>query len=124
MIVCSIESPGQYAQDLNESFQINVVGNIQLFNAFIPLISKGEVRKVIALGSMSADIDLTAKYDLSTTGPYSISKAALNMAVAKYSAEFREKGILFMSIAPGATDTFSSTKREALHLKSFPIAND
>lgn len=124
MISCSIESPEQYAQDLNESFQINVVGNIQLFNAFIPLISKGGVKKVITLGSMSADIDLTAKYDLSTAGPYSISKAALNMAVAKYSAEFREKGILFMSIAPGATDTFSSTKRKASHPEVLIRADD
>lgn len=104
--------PDQYLSDLNESFQVNVIGNIQLFNAFLPSILKGQVKKVITIGSLNADTEITAKYDLATCVPYSISKAALNMAVAKYSAEYREKGVLFMSVAPGSTETFTSANSE------------
>ena len=108
--------PDQYLSDLNESFQVNVIGNIQLFNAFLPTILKGQVKKVITIGSLNADTEITAKYDLATCVPYSISKAALNMAVAKYSAEYREKGVLFMSVAPGSTETFTSANSEFAEL--------
>lgn len=111
-----METPDQYLSDLEEIFQVNVVGNIQLFNTFLPLVLKGETKKVITLGSLNGDTDLTAKYNLATMVPYSISKAALNMAIAKYSAEYREKGVLFMSIAPGSTATFEPTESK-LHAR-------
>ena len=88
-----------------ESFKTNVVGNIHLFNLYIPLILKGKVRKVIAISSGFADGDAAAKYGLFNGGPYAASKAAMNLVVAKYSAEYSENGILFLSISPGVVDT-------------------
>ena len=72
---------------------------------------------------MHGDLEITGKYDLATSVPYSISKAALNMAVAKYSAEYRSKGVLFTSIAPGATATFVPSERELFFSTTFYSRN-
>lgn len=39
------------------------------------------------------------------TGPYTVDKAAMNVIVAKYAAEYGKDGVLFMSISPGVVDT-------------------
>lgn len=97
--------PERLEKDLNESFRINVVGNVHLFNLFLPLIQKGQAKKVIYISSGMADIDLISKYSVQDGAPYSISKAAGNAAVAKFDAQYRSEGILFMSISPGVVDT-------------------
>jgi len=86
-------------------FKANVIGNIHFFNLTIPLVLQGQAKKVIAISSGFADIDISAKYDLANSAPYSISKTALNMAVAKFSAQYANDGVLFMSISPGVVDT-------------------
>jgi NAD(P)-dependent dehydrogenase (short-subunit alcohol dehydrogenase family) len=92
-------------KDLLHTFQANVVGNIHLFNLFMPLILKGKTKKVLAISSGMADNEFTAKYDIVWNAPYAISKAALNMAVAKFSAQYRKDGVLFMAICPGSVNT-------------------
>lgn len=107
--LANMKSSGKYPHDLEkdlaESFRVNVIGNINLFNLFLPLIRKGDAKKVITISSGMADIDLISKYDIDVAGPYAISKAAMNAAVAKYSAVGRKEGILFMSISPGLVET-------------------
>jgi len=90
---------------MKDMFQANVIGEIHLFNLTIPLILKGKAKKVIAISTGFADIDLTADLELANSAPYSISKAALNMTVAKFSAQYAKDGVLFMTIAPGVVDT-------------------
>lgn len=97
--------PQELEADLLKSFKVNVVANIHLFNLFMPLILKGQVRKVITLSTGSADLDPIRLFD-SELGPgYAISKAATNVAVAKFSAQYRKDGVLFMSICPGVVET-------------------
>ncbi|KAH8693986.1 short-chain dehydrogenase [Talaromyces proteolyticus] len=96
--------PERLEEDILECFRTNVVGNVHLFNLYMPLILKGHVKKVIAITSGFADDDLTTTYAIDVAGPYSISKAAMNTAVAKFSAEYAERGVLFMGIAPGAVE--------------------
>ena len=81
------------------------MGVIHLFNLYLPLILKGKDKKVIVLSSGMADLDMVAKHNLAIGGPYSITKAAMNLAVAKYSAEYSKDGVLFLSLSPGAVDT-------------------
>lgn len=85
--------------------KINVIGQIHLFTLFLPLILKGTAKKVIAISSGHADLTLVNRYDLEMAGLYTISKAALNMAVAKFSAQYKKDGVLFLSISPGSVDT-------------------
>lgn len=96
--------PKRLEEDLLTCFRINVVGNVHLFNLYMPLVLKGDVKKVITLGSGFADNDLTTNYAIDVAGPYTVSKAAMNTVVAKFSAQYGEKGVLFLSIAPGAVE--------------------
>lgn len=90
--------------DLN---QTNIIGNIHLYNLFLPLVLKGNVKKVITLTSGHADLDLINVYDVEVSALYSAFKAALNVIVAKYSAQYKRDGVLFVSISPGVVDVGS-----------------
>ncbi|KAL5354874.1 hypothetical protein ACLOAV_000965 [Pseudogymnoascus australis] len=99
--------PEALEQDLITHFRINTIGAVHLFNAFVPLILNGRAKKVIAISTGISDPKMTLKADIYQATSYAISKAALNMVVAKFSAVYREKGVLFMAICPGAVDTGS-----------------
>lgn len=101
-----------------ESFNINVVGNIHLFNLYMPLILKGKVKKVATISSGMADIELIARFSIASSAPYSISKAGMNVAVAKFSAEYSKDGVLFLSISPGLVDTSETARKWIPSLQS------
>lgn len=96
-----------------DSFRINAVGNMHLINAFMPLILAGKQKKVAIISSGMADADLVAQYDVDTGSAYAVSKAALNLAVAKFSAEYRKDGVLVMAICPGVVNTRPDATRES-----------
>lgn len=88
----------------SQLWQTNVVGNIHLFNLFLPLVLKGKVKKVVAISTGLADLDLTNDFEAETGALYAASKAALNIIVAKFSAQYKKDGVLFMSISPGLVE--------------------
>lgn len=92
-------------KDLQTSFDVNVIGVISTIQTFIPLLRKGSVKKVFTLSTGMADIDLINQVDIAIGAPYSISKGALNIAVAKYNALYKSEGILFMAVSPGFVST-------------------
>ncbi|OIW26876.1 NAD(P)-binding protein [Coniochaeta ligniaria NRRL 30616] len=98
------EQPEELTKTLSDLFEVNVIANVHLFNLFLPLILKGNAKKVIAISTGLADPDFTSKYDLTTGSLYSASKAALNMIVAKFSAQYKADGVLFLAISPGLVD--------------------
>ena len=71
----------------------------------MPLILQGRAKKVIAISTGHADPELVRNFDLFQAASYTISKAALNMAVAKFSAFYHKQGILCLSISPGSVAT-------------------
>ncbi|KAK7750932.1 hypothetical protein SLS62_007064 [Diatrype stigma] len=93
-----------FDEDARKLFDINVIGNIHLFNLFVPLLLKGNVKKAIVISSGHADIDMIAKYELANAPLYSASKAAMNVIVAKFHAQYKKDGILFLAISPGAVE--------------------
>ena len=84
--------------------QTNVVGNIHLFHLFLPLVLKGKVKKVIAISTGLADLDLTNECEVDVGALYAASKAALNIIVAKFNAQYKKDGVLFLSISPGLVE--------------------
>jgi len=92
-------------KDFVDNIQVNVIGIIQTVNAFLPLLKRGKVKKVISLTSAVGDIDFTIKSGFTGITPYSVSKAGVNMVNAKYANEFREDGFLFLAISPGVVNT-------------------
>ncbi|KAL4904149.1 hypothetical protein BDW74DRAFT_32473 [Aspergillus multicolor] len=93
--------------DLQTSFTTNVIGVIKTITAFLPLIEAVPTapKKVIAITSGMSDLNLINDSGMAIAAPYAISKGALNVAVAKYSARYKKDGILFMGVCPGYTAT-------------------
>ena len=105
-------------KDLLESFETNVVGTAHLFTLFLPLIRQGSEKKVIAISSGMADLELVGVDEVEVASSYATSKAAMNMMVAKFSARYRKEGILFMSICPGLVDTGNITPADSTSIYS------
>nr|QJQ82475.1 PesJ [Pestalotiopsis humus] len=84
--------------------QTNVTGNIHLFHLFLPLVQKGKTKKIIAITTGLADVDSTNLMEVEIGSLYAASKAALNMVVAKFNAQYKKEGILFLSISPGVVE--------------------
>ncbi|KAI1442801.1 NAD(P)-binding protein [Annulohypoxylon stygium] len=92
-------------EDLLSTYKTNVIGNVHVINLLLPLIRAGKVKKVISISSGHADYDLARDYKIMNSSSYTMSKAAMNLAIVKYHAEWSSQGILFMSISPGVVDT-------------------
>ena len=84
--------------------QTNVLGNIHLFHLFLPLVLKGKAKKIITISTGLADLDLTNECDVDIGALYASSKAAMNVIVAKFNAQYKKDGVLFLSISPGVVD--------------------
>ncbi|KAI0457981.1 hypothetical protein F5B21DRAFT_512400 [Xylaria acuta] len=99
------KNPKVFDEAFAYTMSTNVIGNVYLFTSLMPLVLKGKAKKIIAISSGAADIELLRKYDLELSPTYSASKAALNAVVAKFSAQYARDGVLIMSICPGMVDT-------------------
>lgn len=97
-------NPKELEETMKTLFAVNVIGNVHLYNLFLPLILAGTAKKVIVLTSGFADLDFTNKYDLEPAALYSSSKAAMNMINGKFSAQYKKDGVLFLSICPGVVE--------------------
>lgn len=71
----------------------------------MPLILKGNIKKVITISSGMADLEAVRTFSFDGSSAYAISKAAMNMAVGKFSAQYSKDGVLFLSICPGVVNT-------------------
>ncbi|EMD33051.1 hypothetical protein CERSUDRAFT_98663 [Gelatoporia subvermispora B] len=92
-------------EDIHKHIQVNVIGVIHTINAFLPLVRAGSTKKVISISSGLGDHASTVVSGYAFSAPYSISKAALNLAVAKYAAQYKDEGVLFAAISPGLVNT-------------------
>lgn len=93
-------------------FKTNTIGTTHTLNTFLPLIMAGSTKKIIVVTSQmgSPHYALGAK---NTFAPcYSISKAALNMVVAKFAAEqkYRDAGLTIVGISPGLMKTATTAR--------------
>lgn len=111
----SASDPVKLEADLVDSFQTNVVGNVHLFGLFLPLVQKGQAKKVITITTGMADLDFINNFDIANGAPYTISKAAMNAAIAKFNAEYKKDGVLFMGISPGLVNTGGNANPNRRH---------
>lgn len=88
----------------SQLWHTNVVGNIHLFNLFLPLVLKGKIKKVITISTGMADLEFVNDYDVDVAALYAASKAAMNIIVAKFNVQYKKNNVLFMSISPGVVE--------------------
>ncbi|KAF7347322.1 NAD(P)-binding protein [Mycena venus] len=98
-------SPEALENDLLDVFKTNTIGVVHCTNAFLPLLKNGSAKRVISISSGLGDPDATVAAQAVGEPSYSISKAALNMVVAKYAAQYKAEGFTFLSISPGMVKT-------------------
>jgi NAD(P)-dependent dehydrogenase (short-subunit alcohol dehydrogenase family) len=97
----------QATRDMFEpSLATAVYGGLWTTNAFLPLIEKGVQKKIVHISSGMADLDLIKASGLSYAVAYSVSKAGMNVQVAKYATELAPKGIKVLALSPGWVDTW------------------
>ena len=93
----------------HEAFQLaldtSVYGSLWVTNAMLPLIEAGHEKKIVHLSTGMADSDLIHVTGITYSVAYSVAKAGLNIIVAKYAEELRDKGIKVLSLSPGWVET-------------------
>lgn len=85
--------------ELQAYFQVNTISAIQLINAALPYLRKGEGRSIVCVSST-----LSAR-PIAGTGAYAASKAALNSLVQTYALETAADRIRVNAVLPGVVDT-------------------
>jgi NAD(P)-dependent dehydrogenase (short-subunit alcohol dehydrogenase family) len=98
------EDPKELETHMRLFNETNVIGNVHLYKLFLPLILKGQAKKVIHITSPHADLDPINQYEVEQSALYAISKAGANIAIAKFNAQYKKDGVLFMSISPGVVE--------------------
>lgn len=91
--------------DMLYSTEVNVLGNIYTINAFLPLIRKGSVKKIVSISTGMADPDVILKAGAPGSIVYAAVKAALNMIIVKYAIELKPEGIALLALSPGIVNT-------------------
>jgi NAD(P)-dependent dehydrogenase (short-subunit alcohol dehydrogenase family) len=112
----------QLTTDLTRSAQVNIAGNMYTINAFLPLIRKGNAKKIVSISSGHAAHEVILQGDIPTSVVYSAMKAALNVVIAKYAAELRPEGIKFLSLSPGAVET-NGAPRKSTSIRPFVVVD-
>lgn len=70
--------------DFNTSWSTNVMGPILTTNAFLPLLKRGTVKKVLTISSGLGIPDLNLQSGFAAHTSYCVSKCALEMVNVKY----------------------------------------
>ncbi|PCG94794.1 Short-chain dehydrogenase/reductase SDR [Penicillium occitanis (nom. inval.)] len=97
-----------YAQemaDLEETFHINVTGPHRMIQLFLPLLRKGNEKKVINISSSVGSITRQPRYKDFPAAAYKITKAALNMLTVVWAQELAKEGFTVISQNPGWLQT-------------------
>lgn len=98
-------------RDFINSLDANVLGVIYSINAFIPLIRKGNAKKITVMSTGLADLELAQKANIAFSVLYSSTKAATNIVVAKYATELRGEGINLLALSPGVVNTATGPRK-------------
>lgn len=93
---------GLEAEALEHTLRVNTVGPVLTTQAFADLLRKGNTPKVANVSSQLGSIANTKAFG---TPSYSISKAALNMAVVQMAHAFEPDGIPVLALHPGWAQT-------------------
>ncbi|KAJ9293158.1 hypothetical protein DTO271G3_8102 [Paecilomyces variotii] len=83
--------------DLNETFNTNVTGVHRVTRHFLPLLRKGQQKKVLNISSTVGSITMAPHFQKMSTPSYKITKAALNSMTAEYGLTFAKEGFTFVA---------------------------
>ncbi|KAI1118179.1 short chain dehydrogenase reductase [Nemania sp. NC0429] len=100
--VCQYVGAGVKSMDnLQESFNINVMGVHWTTQAFLPLLQKGKLKKVANITTNFGSIALAPVVHYMPAPAYKISKAALHALTVQYALDHADEGFAFIALCPG-----------------------
>ncbi|KAL5088890.1 Short chain dehydrogenase/reductase [Trichoderma simmonsii] len=94
-----------FKREIDESLSVNLFQAVYTINALLPLVEKGQQKKIIYISSGIGDIPTTRATEMPNLLGYSVSKAAGNILIAKYAVELKAKGIKTLAMSPGWVET-------------------
>ncbi|KAJ6588664.1 hypothetical protein B0H19DRAFT_1057809 [Mycena capillaripes] len=106
-------NPECVEQDLLINFKNNAIRVVHITNVFLPLLKNGSAKKVLTFSSCLGDLEFALAAGTAAQASYCVAKAALNMVVAKYAAQFKAEGLVFLAMSPGIVDTAAYRTQES-----------
>lgn len=95
--------------EMRQMFETNVLGAMQVTQAFLPLLRKSGAARIVMMSSGLASLEEALDMRGETWGVgfagYCASKAALNMLTVKLAKELDREGIKVNAVDPGLTST-------------------
>ncbi|PLB54178.1 NAD(P)-binding protein, partial [Aspergillus steynii IBT 23096] len=95
----------QDMDDLESTFTTNVTSTHLVTSAFLPLLQKGTLKKVLNVSTTLGSIAMAPTYSLFPVPAYKVSKAAQNMLTVQYAQSFADQGFTFVTVSPGWVKT-------------------
>ncbi|KAI1120259.1 short chain dehydrogenase reductase [Nemania abortiva] len=100
--VCQYAGAGvKFMDNLQDSFTINVMGVHWTTQAFLPLLQKGNLKKVANMTTNFGSIALASAVHFMPAPAYKISKAALHALTVQYALDHADEGFAFIALCPG-----------------------
>ncbi|KAF4943666.1 hypothetical protein FSARC_14860 [Fusarium sarcochroum] len=91
----------EYVDNFTSIFETNVTGVHNVTRALLPLLRKGNQKKIINFTSTIGSIAWAPQYMVTPTPAYKVSKAALNMLTVQYAHSFSKEGFTIIGLSPG-----------------------
>ena len=93
--------------DLQSCFTTNVVAVHRVSKAFLPLLRKGQQKKIMNISSTQGSCGRAAwTHHVNASAPdYKVSKAAVNMLTIQWSISLADEGFTIQCISPGHLQT-------------------
>jgi len=98
----SICEPQDYSE-MHRLFDVNTLGALRMVEAFLPLLEQGEMKRLCFVSSEAGSIERCKR---ESWYGYTMSKAALNMAVKTMFNHLRPEGYTFRLYHPGWMRTY------------------
>ncbi|KAI1426991.1 NAD(P)-binding protein [Xylaria sp. FL1777] len=99
--VCQFADGIRSMDNLQDSFIVNVLGVHWVTRAFLPLLQRGNLKKVANISTALASMTLASDAQFLLAPAYKTSKAAMNALTVQYALEYEKEGFSFMALCPG-----------------------
>nr|GAT46861.1 short-chain dehydrogenase/reductase family protein [Mycena chlorophos] len=107
-------------EEVQQQFQTNVFGVINLTNAFLPYLRKRRAGMIVNISSQGGSLNIAG------AGVYCATKAAMDSFTDTWARELAEFTVRFISIQPGMFRTpvsGANIKRGSNHVSEYTVAN-
>ncbi|KAG9232278.1 short chain dehydrogenase reductase [Amylocarpus encephaloides] len=99
--LCEPAANAAAMNNLEKHLSTNVVGVHLVTQAFLSLMQKGGLKKIVNITSTLGSIEMMPHYASTGLAGYNISKSALNALTVQYSLDLGKEGFTVIALSPG-----------------------